>query len=827
MKIFQLANARAGDAVTLIDEHLTNLARVASEKPSVHPKLAADPRTNSIVFSGTDAQAQIVEALVLRLDAEPAAESSEAGSPAESSPKEKPSPTSETITVVRATYELPQKVAEALHEFIQQNGQYFDFLASNGPTPMIPAEQLMDEDEDVGGLNRAGFGNGLRGAFPAGLAGITGLGNRTGIFAGFHARLTIIATPEIQAQFGHFIKAMGQKPEEPMANGDATVQLTLVRVRYELRLTPPASSGSRNLNDAETFLQGLEKAEGKRAKSEVLRKYVEDQHRASATGFGQLNVAGRGIGMAGAKIGGRFSGPSGDGDASDSLGDGVLNLLTAVKESNLVPLLLVSADAEGLTVTTTEEFQQALGKFIRFLQEQEPQETVQIWDATTGEPLLARLRQGGWGRPSGAPSAGGSLPLDPSHPAAALKENRMEEASKVEGGRLRGKNSEMPHLLLHAARELLKEDKLAEARTVVQKAQALDFNYELFDDRPDLVLRDIEIREAFNAARDTQKPVYSGPVIPIDGKTELGAAQLAMTRYREAEISAKLLALQEMLKRGTVNKPAMLLAIGREEANNRVWTMLRELLPLEAQRRNLSRTHGDKHPEVVALQQKIDVVRQALGFADDGIIGPVDLFDLYIKSLEHQLETTREVIKALEESGKQSSTGAGARKRLDAQIRELRAQISLHKGILQAMEKAQQDGSAQHVLTYLDSKEFREQLEALANGALELVERSIITSKRLYELLAEQQKLVKRLHASDPRIKDLNRQVAQELDALGITGYRNAEPQDYLRFLHDEAAKRLLESMQKLNALEREPAEVSETPSESEIPPEFRAPQAN
>src|SRR5690606_10956633 len=60
------------------------------------------------------------------------------------------------------------------------------------------------------------------------------------------------------------------------------------------------------------------------------------------------------------------------GDLRDnSMGFSVLKLLKALKQSNLVPLLLVSADTDGLTVTTTEEFQQALGKFIRFLQEHE------------------------------------------------------------------------------------------------------------------------------------------------------------------------------------------------------------------------------------------------------------------------------------------------------------------------------------------------------------------------------------------------------------------------------------------------------------------------
>ncbi|MBX3439649.1 MAG: hypothetical protein KF861_19325 [Planctomycetaceae bacterium] len=253
------------------------------------------------------------------------------------------------------------------------------------------------------------------------------------------------------------------------------------------------------------------------------------------------------------------------------------------------------------------------------------------------------------------------------------------------------------------------------------------------------------------------------------------------------------------------------IAHGDRAQSQRGLDSIKPLIKLFEQQLSLLEHAKDDDPELAEINRKIVEEVQAKGMPGFGALAPSEYFESWLADFVRNSEGTRVQLSLLERQrasvekyANQHSTDAGGREKLDAQIRSLQAQVALHKGILQAMEKARQDVSVQHVLTYLESKEFRDQLETVAGGDQELVERSILISKRLYELLAEQHKLVKRLHADDPRVKELNRQVTRELDTLGIPRDHNTAPQDYLRILHDEAAKQLLKSMKELKDLERE-----------------------
>ncbi len=245
---------------------------------------------------------------------------------------------SETITVVRTQYELPHGVALALHEFIQANGQHFEFLTSTGPTlQRSDASEDNDTSDGFGGggsLGRGGFGRGGRGSH--GRSGFGGDDEDVSTFGSpptdkFH--LTIIATPEVQQQLGDFIRAIQQPRDEvvPAEGSGESQTLTLARAHYKL---PLAGSPRR-------FDNGFADVGGRRPRRPAGPR--------SSLGDGDVEAAARPL-----------------------MGDGVVSILSAVKESNLVPLLLVSASEDGLTVTTTENFQQHLGKFIRFLQKHEP-----------------------------------------------------------------------------------------------------------------------------------------------------------------------------------------------------------------------------------------------------------------------------------------------------------------------------------------------------------------------------------------------------------------------------------------------------------------------
>ena len=316
----------------------------------------------------------------------------------------------------------------------------------------------------------------------------------------------------------------------------------------------------------------------------------------------------------------------------------LVDLLKAIPSGGQYPVLLVKSNAATLTVTTTPEFQEALGKFIAFLKERAPADDVLKTHQDAQSIILPELR-------------------DPN-----------DEASRT--------NKAI--IMVKQARKALNDGDFGLARRSALFAQKLTADYGLFSDRPEYVLKEIEKLEASLKTKRQNEGRLGEVMIGHAGDSLcIPEQQLASLRMQERMIGAELTTINNAIQKGG-NRTALSLLIGRNHADNAITRKLVEMLgqaiELEQEKQQLLNNHSMQHPAVLSVQARIDALREMMGLPAGKETQLTELLIIHVESLKLQQQLLRESIEALEESQAESKAEADAKqsfKRVEEQLSPL------------------------------------------------------------------------------------------------------------------------------------------------------------
>ena len=818
--IFSIKNGDAEDLVGMLSKRFPN----REDRPGfsiLKRDKEAGRDIDQLIVEGTEEQLKVVRPFTVRLNESSVDEYNETLANGNRDD-------SDTITVVRADYAMPKELAMAFEELINKHTGALKVIRWG--TRLVPQQRSRPYDPNVKGMVPPSWDTGDHADLPSGTF--------------YYGRLEIIAPADVQKVIENLIDSI--VAEQPIDEESATV--TLARETYDIGF------------EQKVFVEVSHAEE-----HPIDRKPQPPRFRREARTIKRVATE-------------------------------LVDLLKAIPSGGQYPVLLVKTNEATLTVTTTPEFQEALGKFIAFLKEQPP--------------------------------------ADPEQPPPPIDEARAKKL-----------NAEF---LLQRARDSIKAGDPKQARRLAAQAQGLNADYDLFSDRPELVLQDLQ-----DATRGTSDRGFADRMggnsrrlaRPTDREASNATSpeswltpeqQLASLRMQERRIQAELTTINNAIQKGG-NRTALSLLIGRNHADNAITRKLVEMLgqaiELEQEKQQLLNNHSMQHPAVLSVQARIDALREMMGLPAGKESQLTELLIIHVESLKLQQQLLRESIEALEESQAESKAEADAkqsfkwveeqlspllskeaellqshgpehpavisvqrkiemtrefllqdvddeisddsplkllqleverlkdvirkleaahptddalpnntqdefkprdeeqssnnseREHLARRIRDLEAQLKVSIELLAAIEEGLMEGGAvagaQRAIDYLESDGYRKQLEAIAadEDDPDLVETSITSAKKFYELVVLQQKLLKEFGAGHSSVEKVERQIDDELFSLKLHGYRAIKNSEYLEFMLEASKAKLRERRNELVTLIKQREAINKSPK-SEFPNE-------
>ncbi len=530
----------------------------------------------------------------------------------------------ETITVVRAHYAMPEELAKAFETFINQHSPQFDVLiaTTKSRTSVNRSRRQRADDDDDGLFSRSGIGSGSR------------------------SGLTIIATEDVQQQFGDFIRAITETKSTKDKDGNEPDTLTLVRETYDISVLPPQP-------------QGL------------------------------------------------FADPSTPRPVPQlSPHAGLDVLLHSAKSTGQLSLLLTIVSANQLTVTTTPEFQASLGKFIAFLKERAPADEEQavsrmseaerkvratLWLEKAREALKRGDRNGARQLAKEAQRYNADYDLFSDRPELLFKDLQDAPADEPSGGfseflggnRRRSAGTIVRDISPAEPREstLTREQQLASLQvteqTIAAEIASIEKALESGANPTALSLMigrkyadnamTRKLVEMFSTAIDLEHEKRdllrsAGPEFPevvrVQSKIDAIRKSLGLPADEETQpldlirVHIESLKLQQQLLQETAKELHKTLDALKEDqaqsmphgdAGASVAILARELFPLLVKEADLLKKHEPEHPEVVSIRRQIQMTRSFL----QKQLGDDHADDSPLKLLQREVERLEGLIKEL------------------------------------------------------------------------------------------------------------------------------------------------------------------------------------